>query len=202
MDWEARSFGVHCRWQSRDGSCWRVEFELFDAGGRVECVGVHIRSWSPDEASAPHPLLARTLRELPFAGVLARTLRNEAGRHERQAGETDAARSPEASELLARLQLRFAHLLAPPEHMGVRHATYTYSDLERVAEVYKGAFAITPATPTKDVAAALGISRNQAAKLVQRCRSPRIGLLAPTEKGIAGGILPSPPADQEGDHDG
>ena len=56
----------------------------------------------------------------------------------------------------------------------------------------------TKSAPTKAVAETLGLTYDQAAKLVQRCR--KIGLLGGTEKGIAGGVLPAADAPKEDSH--
>ena len=82
----------------------------------------------------------------------------------------------------------------PPGQKGGRHAKYSRDDLERVAELYRyvygGNVPESSRAPTKYVAETLGISRNRAAKLVMKCRDPQIGLLAPTVKRKAGGIVP------------
>ena len=62
--------------------------------------------------------------------------------------------------------------------------------LEMVAKAYREAYASGSSSPTKDVADKLGITRSQAAKLVMRCRDPRIGLLAQTKPRQAGGVAP------------
>ena len=68
---------------------------------------------------------------------------------------------------------------------------HTMAELEAVAAIYSKAFDdFKP--PTKAVAAALGVTANVAAKLVMRCRDPKIGLLEPTEKRKAGGVKRPP----------
>jgi biotin operon repressor len=201
MEWESRTLAVEHRWRRpRDGSLWKVTFRIVDLGGRAECVGVDIRSWSSDPQAMARPLRTGTLRDLPFAAVLAGAMRDEAQRHASRADLAGDRRNPpwwkgdvEAGDLFARLHHYFARTLDPPAgRKGGRRAKYTFADLQRVAEVYRDEYANggPRPTPTRHVAEALGISRNQAAKLVARCRQPGVALLSPTEKGKAGGHMP------------
>jgi hypothetical protein len=79
-----------------------------------------------------------------------------------------------------------------PGQKAGRPAKYSPAQLEVVAKTYREAFAGGSPSPTKDVADKLGLSRSQAAKLVMRCRDPRVALLGPTKPRQAGGLAPSP----------
>lgn len=87
-----------------------------------------------------------------------------------------------------RLTQQAAGSFSSPAHKPGRPAKFSPAHLELVARLYREAFAAGSRSPTKDVARKLELSRNQAAKLVMRCRHPQIGLLAPTTPRRAGGI--------------
>jgi hypothetical protein len=195
---------VGCRWRARDDDpWWYVAFLLVEVAGRLECVGMDIR---PLDDDAIRPLRAATLRELPFASVLAMARReeSEALAHRAQWWKTlpapdspaDAEAAPgprvvvepDDAHILALIDERMAALIGPPEHKVGRHARYTRADLEDVARRYREAYARGSDSPTKDVANELEWSRDAVAKLVMRCR--KIGLLGPTEQRRAGGAGP------------
>lgn len=153
-----------------------------------------------------HPLRALTLRQLPFADVLARARRTEATAWAGGAEvtrdliekivsgeETFGAENLDKFEAHVRAADEFARLIAPPLLKSGRHAKYTMEHLELVAKLYTEAYTThASSSPTKDVAEKLHLSRNQVAKLVMRCRDPQVGLLEPTEKRKAGGAKRSP----------
>jgi hypothetical protein len=205
MRLEDEAHWVGSRWRSRDdGPWWYVSFLMVEIEGRLECVGMDIR---PAEDDAPMPLRAGTVRELPFASVLTMARREQAESLAGRAkwwrtlpapGEKVAADStagakvvvdPDDARILALIDERMAALMNPPEHKVGRHARYTRADLEDVAMHYRRAFARGSSSPTKDVATELGLSRDTVAKLVMRCRDPKIGLLGPTEKRKPGGVV-------------
>jgi hypothetical protein len=149
-----------------------------------------------EEMSQPRRLLAATIREMRFAEVLEGARRREvtllrAGVDAIRGTPTFPAQfKPGTMEHLAvQLEAEAASLDQPRTRSG-RHKKYQRGDLERVASVYRKAFQAGSRSPTKDVAETLGLSRNQAAKLVMRCRDPQESLLAPTQKRRAGGTRP------------
>jgi hypothetical protein len=212
MDWEERVLEARGFWKSSSGDEWQLRFKLVEINGRMECVGLDMRSADADPGAAPRPLLAKTVRELPYASMLTTARRETAALYLRlgefgvRQAEDPSGRKPwttpeRARETRAGLQAT-AQIIRPPDgQKSVRHARHTRAELERVAEVYTEAHRSgggTKSAPTKAVAETLGLTYDQAAKLVQRCR--KIGLLGGTEKGIAGGVLPAADAPKEGSH--
>jgi len=215
-------------WPPRGGKPWLLTFAFLELGGRLECVGMEIRSYAlrdetpetppgqlgdaePGAAiiavedvaaestgfsrfASPRPLRATTLRQLDFANLL---------RHVQGTIVADFARDAETLRASGGDPWGPAVLeaasgaLQPPERRGGRPLKYTRAHLERVAELYRAAYGSGSTRPTKDVGVQLGLSRDQAAKLVQRCR--RLGLLGPTERRKAGGVEP-PTTDEGGQH--
>jgi len=102
----------------------------------------------------------------------------------------------DAAEFLRLTQQAAGSFNAPGQKAG-RPAKYSPAQLELVARTYRQAFADGSPSPTRDVAEKLGLSRSQAAKLVMRCRDPRVGLLGPTKARQAGGLEPPPTGDRE-----
>ena len=96
--------------------------------------------------------------------------------------------------------------LKPPERQKSGRRTYGEEHFRRVAQVYAAAYTDASAlrvSPTQTVAdyftRAWGepVSYTQAAKWVARCREPGRGLLGPTRRGKAGGVLPSAKPNEE-----
>lgn len=102
----------------------------------------------------------------------------------------------DASEFRRLTQQAAGSFNAPGQKTG-RPAKYSPAQLELVAKAYREAFTSGSSSPTKDVGKKLHLTRSQAAKLVMRCREPRIGLLAPTKPRQAGGIQHQPSADPD-----
>jgi hypothetical protein len=142
------------------------------------------------ELGEPRPLRAATLRRLPFGDALERARRQRIGDLQQFAasdlGRSDLSGTPVMEKAQARLSAEVASLSQPRTASG-RRREYLPADLERVAAVYREAYDGGSPSPTKDVAETLGISRSQAGKLVMRCRSPEVHLLAPTTQSKAGG---------------
>jgi hypothetical protein len=240
--------------RSPESEPWLVVFSLAEIDGRIECVGMEIRSYvrrnntaangqeyetyepnpqrhcgrpqedveahkawwamAQDDIRAmgffsvaqefPQPLRALTLRQLPFADVLARARRDLADlwgdvadldrddiQRMAETGEREISGSTaEELEVHARQMEEFVAFLTPPLQKGGRHAKYTMEHLRLVAKLYSEAYAGGSTSPTKDVAEQLRLPRNQVAKLVMRCRDPQLALLAPTEQRRAGGLKP------------
>jgi hypothetical protein len=201
-------------WTANDGGLWLVTFALAEIEGRFECVGVTIRSylkragggedgmpypafvtgpiepgtkaWSelaeadPTAAietraytllGAPRVLDAQTMRQLPFGDVLTRARRDKAG-------------------FLQTLDLLMAGAGTHPAFDEGAAAVAPSGDrdkLVRAAAVYAEAYRHGQ-PPTRAVREAFDVSPDVAAKLIQKCRAE--GLLAPTERGKAGGVKP------------
>jgi len=153
-----------------------------------------------NELSVPRTMRAVTLRELKFAEVLESTLRREVGFRRAMVDAIrgdfyDKAFGHGAFEPMAAQWEKEAAALDQPRTPSGRRRRYQRKDLERVAAVYRAAYAAGSRSPTKDVSETLGISRSTAAKLVMRCRDPRENLLSPTLKSKAGGTRPPQAAD-------
>jgi hypothetical protein len=139
----------------------------------------------------PQTLLAETVRRLPFGTVLEKARRAEV----EFLRDLETAIGPDPSRAAVELLTRWKEeesALGQPTPRG-RRRKYRQSDLELVAMLYREAFDKHSHSPTKDVAVALGIPHSTAAKLVGRCRDPKVNLLAPTRKSKAGGTRPSLP---------
>jgi hypothetical protein len=91
-----------------------------------------------------------------------------------------------SGEDFKRLTQQAATSFKVPGQKAGRPTKFSPAMLEMVAKTYRTAYAGGSSSPTKDVAKKLGITHSQAAKLVMRCRDPRIGLLGPTEMRRAG----------------
>ena len=149
----------------------------------------------------PHPLRAATLRELPFARLLSEVRAQIAERKpklglpgiaERLEFERRAAQPDAEAVGVLEAWLAADHELREAFRTGKRRpghpAAYSDAHLEMVADLYRDAFSQGSSSPTKDVATALGVTRNVAAKLVMRCRRAR--LLGQTEQRKAGATRP------------
>jgi len=128
-----------------------------------------------------------------FAELDARSPRPEPRRRSKTtmpSVEIDAAE-------FVRLTQQAAGSFSPPGHKAGRPPNYSPAQLELVAKTYREAYESGSPSPTKDVSAKLGMTRARAAKLVMRCRDPRVGLLARTEQRKAGGA--GLPAEEQAD---
>jgi len=134
--------------------------------------------------SAPRRLTAVRYRSLPLADVLQRARRGT-GSFLRALNEVRARHGGTvddgAETLAAQLDL--------PHGRPKGRSRHTQSELKDVAALYTGAVSEDRPSPTKDVADALGMTRNVAAKLVMKCR--REGLLPPAPPPGRGGWLAS-----------
>jgi hypothetical protein len=106
----------------------------------------------------------------------------------------------DAAEFRRLTQQAASSFVAPGQKAG-RPTKYSPAQLELIAKTYREAFASGSPSPTKDVADKLGLSRSQAAKLVMRCRDPRVGLLGPTKAREAGGVKFAPSSDPDLEED-
>lgn len=173
------------RWPSPDGDL-EVTLHFARVDGRVECIGVDVRTfrWKGEPHPArrlprtePRPITTTDLRGLRLAEIieverakLARFLFADSGDEDWDATPW-AAGVVEAWEPKARGRPR----IYGPEHFA------------EVARVYREADARSR-TPTRAVARHFGVSQAAAAKWVARCRE--LGLLPPTTRGKARGVAP------------
>jgi len=244
-------------WRDAEGQPWLLTFAFAELRGRLECVGMELRSYlaveaeegedrypalwtgepidaaqvaaasvasalageearphplekhdpeallsgaAADSGMMPRPLRAGTLRGLPLADVITRVRRQQAAAYR---GEADYFEMPPRAVIangeaaIERWTSKGAEAFTPAERKGGRPARWTRADLERAAAVYRAAYASGSSSPTKAVAEALDTTRNMAAKLVMRCRDPRVGLLGPTTKARAGGVEAPPAGDEK-----
>jgi len=214
MDWESRAETIETRWESEDGSRWRIEFQALPMDGRLEAVGLRLRSWPRDRHAEPRRLLANHLREMKLAELFmlacrarAAELRGDAelmrdtdifidsGRLE----DWEDGREPEVrmwagAELAAEAGRREGEAAAAAARgREVGRGGFSRDVLEEAAAAYLAAWR-DRRPPQKAVADALGIPRAQAGNMVRRCRV--LGLLPPTRRGVPRGW--SGPQSEEG----
>lgn len=179
-------FATVVLWPRRGRAKWAVRLEWQVVEGRAECVRCHVYpavEQDPhelgllgdpgrvDRSERPEPVTTSLLRSLPLGRLV-----EEGRRQHRDAGaaleSAGATLTPEQ-----RAAWKAGGAGRPPEY-GPEH-------FERVADVYSRAWAAAK-PPTKAVAARWGVEQSTAAKWVARTR--RLGLLAPTSRGRAGGV--------------
>lgn len=147
-------------------------------GGRWECVALRI---APAPGVDPRPLTTGDLRGVALRTIVAKGA-NELGLaalddwlQTLRGGSREEARA--AQERMS---------LGPPRSAGDPQAP----TLEEVAQVYTTAVQ-QHKPPTKAVQEYFGITYSAAAHKITRCREPNVRLLGSTERGLAGGILPT-----------
>ena len=117
-------------------------------------------------------------------------LDSERAGSDRVIAEIDAAESQ-------RLTQQAAGSWSSPAHKPGRPGKYSLAQLQLVAKTYRRRFMEGSRSPTRDVAELLNIPHSSTAKLVMRCRDPRVGLLGLTKPREAGGTEPPTPEDKE-----
>lgn len=203
MDWEARADRVELetRWESSDGSRWRLVFQAVEIGGRLEPVGMDIRSWPRDRHAEPHRLLRSHLRELRLAYKfqdacedLAKKRRGDVELMEDadifiDSGTLEEESEPRmwsgedlAREIVARK--REAETASKRARSMSSKQRFGSEDVEHAAKVYLAAM-YEKRHPQKAVREEFGITPGQASSLIRRCRLA--GLLPPTRQGVARG---------------
>lgn len=181
-------FGV--KWPDVDHGPWHVLFDFGDVDGRLECIGVAVRSflethtatedrdvelrWRPGVGGFM-ALSAAELRKLPLKS-LEREVRRKAGTALRWAADMHDTPPGRAREL----EVIAAELGASPRRW------HTREHFEEVARIYSAARAAGNPAPTKAVAAELKATPAQAAKWVAKARN-EMDLLPKTERGRPGG---------------
>lgn len=168
---------------------WWVVLNWAVVGGRIECIGAHVRSyresgeaWPPELPrwdEAPPVLTWETWRELPLRSIV-RDIRQQFARSELDltrwlAGQPENA-DPATQQRLAQEAAAAQYELAGPN----AHAPSVH---EEVARVYQDAWQRGD-PPTQAVAKHFTISPSAAAKRVSRARTA--GALPKTTRGVAG----------------
>jgi hypothetical protein len=157
-----------------------------------------------EQLGDPFQVNATMARSLPFGHLLDLAVREYAEQHRVQgktlemmgvfAGRTvtlDTESGPlsfsfPGSPEEARRQLRLADDVESATRARKAREPTAGVSLERIAAKYECFWRDGSRSPTRDLAEAFGMSRSTAAKRVMRCR--QAGLLAPTRRGIAGGV--------------
>jgi hypothetical protein len=176
-------------WPDPERGPWHLRLYWGEIDGRVECVGVEMKSaptaedegrstapgWQPD----PRPLRSTDLRRLPLATIVEETRQSQAGFLNWWA-ELDEQRR----EQLRRKTQALADG-APRSGKGGRPPEYGPEHYAEVADAYSAAHQ-SRRDPRQAVAEHLHLSPSAAAKHVAKAR--KLGLLGPTMKGRAGGV--------------
>jgi Family of unknown function (DUF6214) len=165
-------------WPDARTGPWLVTVTWANIGGREEPAGLEIRGYREEDAwprvlpardKGPAVLATTTLREIPFATIVADLRRQRAEQH---AGFIDfLAAGPEYQAEADQAALRRLRAAGPRPTAAV---------LAEVAEVYRQAWK-DGQPPTRAVAAHFTISQSAAAKRVARAR--QAGYLPPTSQG-------------------
>ena len=161
----------------------------------MECVGFLVedirqhlaKSGLPDDPSEPaHVITAQLLRTLPI-GRLTEEMRRE--KAEAAGAIADTLLEEGQDEAYAHhLQERSRRFKAEAA-AGGRRPMYDREHYCKVANVYYRAWRKGD-PPTQAVADYFTVSYSTAARWVRECRKPQRGLLGPTRRGKAGGVLP------------
>jgi hypothetical protein len=180
------------QWPDEDLGPWLLGLYWSEVEGRIECVGMELRSVrrpAADEEAPGSPwrggrgrleipsvLSTAVLRDLPLGRIVQDTKRSQAGFRRWWAGLERERRR----ELLAKAKAWEGHHAGGPRGYGYRH-------FEEVAAIYRAAqgpdAAPGRAKPTTAVAEHYGVTKSTAAKWVARARSPEMGLLPPARRG-------------------
>lgn len=182
---------------------WLVDFYLTDLDGKLECVGMTVRSfvlpeerdpaflWGavPDDSAALPPMSSKDARALRRRSdkVIPRPLRSAVLRAD-LLGKMLPALQAEAKKTLESLVAQWTPLgqvevnVDLSAHRLGRPRKYERADLEAVAASFTKASARGSSTPYKDVVRELDFVKNRgvAGKLIMECR--RIGLLPPSSR--------------------
>lgn len=153
-----------------------AEHDALKANGELPALLVH----ADRELGEPFPVKASTVKALPFGHLLDLATREYAA-HARAMDDALKALTFVNTRLDPRELAGAAEVEAAGRDRGRR------LPLERTAALYEAAFRAGSTSPTRDVAEALSMSRSTVAKRIMKCR--KAGLLAPTSRGLAGGLL-------------
>ena len=207
-------------WQDpEDRQWWLVVFDLANLRGRIECVGVAVRSSLGPLFDVEHPvpdsepesdlesLLWNWIDPIPMmrdATVSLRPLRAAALRRLPLVEELKLARHDYAGDLRLYAENLREHPVpwATPEDFEEAAVRYTrgkeraprikttHKLLEHVADIYQRAWREGEVPPSTAVRQELQVTSDQARKLVVKCRKASPPLLPPTERRKARGWLP------------
>lgn len=179
------------RWPDQDEGPWLLGLYWADVAGRIECVGVELRSvprpagdeeapgspWRGGRGRPPEvPSVLGTgvLRDLPLGRIVQDTKRTQAAFRRWWAGR-ERERRP---ELLAKAKAWESQHAGGPRGYGLQR-------FQEVAQVYRAAqgpeAAAERAKPTTAVALHFQVTKSTAAKWVARARA--MGLLPPARRG-------------------
>jgi hypothetical protein len=164
-------------WPDDQRGPWLIVVTWAGIAGRLEPVGLEIRGYRegdwptvlPARDQDPAILTTTTVRELPFATIVAELRRQRAAQH---ADFIDfLAAQPENQAQADQESLRRLRSAGTRRH----------AEVAEVAEVYRQAWEVNGLPPTRAVAAHFGISQSAAAKRVSRAR--QAGYLPLTTRG-------------------
>ncbi|MBK9180970.1 MAG: hypothetical protein IPM45_15660 [Acidimicrobiales bacterium] len=164
-------------WPDPFAGPWAVTVHYAEVDGRVEPVGLDVRSFREVDGGAVRPAAPRG-RLAPITATVVRSLPTAALVRATRRFLVESARKEAKSEKRPAAQRRA--LTTAADRLDVPEG----DELTRAAAVYRQAWRSGDPAPTRAVAEALGVGRNVAAKRVARCR--RLGLLPPTERRRAG----------------
>jgi hypothetical protein len=184
------------------------ELESGGAGGEEDCLPIfnEARPGSGEDAdfelsddmTRPRPLRAATLRHLRLANEMAKSRRFVQSFSKNQPHWSVAITEDGTAAWYKKMAIERNATWAPKRRRDGRVAKYSLDDLRHVATIYKDAYT-HDIRPTQAVAGALGVTRDQAAKLVMKCRAA--GLLGQTRRGVEGIGLAESRHDEGGNDD-
>ncbi len=161
---------ISTTWRDSAGTNWLVEVQFSPIAGRLECVGVAVRSFRGDAPLREVPvepaavLSAVTLRQVPLGRIVA-GLREEMARHHHPS--TVVVLDDDEPEPPPDEEHRQYALWAQSPRGGPRLPAEHYRE---VARVYREAWR-SGATPTQAVARRFNLTPSGAAKQVQKARA-------------------------------
>jgi len=172
-------------WNDPSGRTWIVRLSWRVIAGRMECVGFSIEElYDPAGGALPQLITAKFIRNLPV-GLFIQEQRKFHMRLAKMAVRMAEAKGAEAEAEMWRGQARQFDAQRPQG----RPRMYGDDHYRRVAEVYMAAW-LRGDNPTQAVERQFYTSHSTAARWVRECRKPQRGLLGPTRRGKAGGVLP------------
>jgi hypothetical protein len=173
---------------------WHLGFDFTEIDGRLECVGINIRSlrtklviddagqpqveYRPPLGGRPEPVTASLIRQIPVAFLV----------REAREGLGDVARWQASQPGRSAAERRTLSAVADQLDESPRRVLDD-DHFAQVAEIYREAWAAGDPAPTKAVAERMKASRSAAAKWVARARV--MGLLGETKQGRPGGTPPA-----------
>lgn len=163
------------QWNDPKWGRWLIDTKWAEVGGRMECVGVEVRSYGEHpfgEQMEPRPVSVSMLRALPLGRAIEHRRQRMADFADEMV-DTHAASAASSGEHEQWWKQTAARWQAPKPRKGEEHHAY-------VAAVYLAA-QNRGEPPTKAVAETFRYSRSAAGKWVARARQR--GYLPPTSQG-------------------